>query len=130
MLNGMNSTTEVKARATRRRFSAKEKLEVLALAEACTASGELSALMRSRGLYSSHLSTWRVQRDAGQLGPNAKKRGPIAKVVDPRDAKIAKLERLLRRSELVCEIQKKVATLCGWELATLDDCLLDESSIK
>lgn len=121
MINGMNNTTEVKARATRRRFSAAEKVRILAEVDACATSGELSALLRREGMYSSLLASWREQRKHGQLSPGAKKRGPVAKPVDPRDAKIAALERKLRRAELICDVQKKVAALCGWELATLDD---------
>jgi hypothetical protein len=91
----MSNTTEVKVRATRRRFLGKEKLEILALTDACTGSGELSALMGVADVFITF------------VGPNTKRRGPTAKVVDPRDAQIARLERFLRRSEWVCE-QKPV----------------------
>lgn len=96
-------------------------MEILSEAEHCTAPGELSALLRRKGLYSSHISNWRQQQKAGQFSPGAKKRGPVAVVKDPRDARIAKLERQLERAELICDLQKKVAALCGWELATLPD---------
>ncbi len=126
MINGMNNSTEVKGRATRRRFSTAEKLRILAAAEACTASGDISALLRREGLYSSHLANWRQQQKSGQLSGSPKKRGPVVRVKDTRDAKIAMLERRLRRAELLCDIQKKVAALCGWELATLDEATLAE----
>ena len=130
MINGMTNSTEVKGRATRRRFSTAEKLRILAAAEACTASGEISALLRREGLYSSHLANWRQQQQGGQLNGSPKKRGPVARITDPRDAKITMLERKLRRAELLCDVQKKVAALCGWELATLDESTLDEPASK
>ena len=59
--------TEVVAKAQRRRFTAAEKLRVLREADGCTKPGELSALLRREGLYSSLLSTWRRQREQGAL---------------------------------------------------------------
>jgi transposase len=90
--------TEVLAKARRRRFTAAEKLRVLREADRCTKPGELSALLRREGLYSSHLSTWRAARQRGELaGLTPRARGPKAKPVDPRDKKIAELERETRR---------------------------------
>ena len=60
--------TEVTAKAQRRRFTAAEKLRVLREADRCTKPGELSALLRREGLYSSHLSTWRAAREPGRAG--------------------------------------------------------------
>ena len=54
---------EVVPQAKRRRFSAEYKLRVLAEADSCTRPGEIGALLRREGLYSSHLTTWRRQRD-------------------------------------------------------------------
>jgi transposase-like protein len=113
--------TEVTAKAQRRRFTAAEKLRVLREADRCIKPGELSALLRREGLYSSHLSTWRVARRNGELaGLTPRPRGPQAKPVDPRDKKIADLERetrrlqaRLERAEGLIELQKKVAQLLG-----------------
>ena len=113
--------TEVTAKAQRRRFTAADKLRVLREADRCTKPGELSALLRREGLYSSHLSTWRVARRNGELaGLTPRPRGPQAKPVDPRDKKIAELERetrrlqaRLERAEGLIELQKKVAQLLG-----------------
>ena len=67
---------EVPAKARRRKFTAKYKVETLKEVEACTEPGEIGALLRRRGLYSSHLSKWRQQRDEGVLaGLRPKKRG-------------------------------------------------------
>jgi transposase-like protein len=118
--------TEVTAKARRRRFSAAEKLRVLREADRCTKPGELSALLRREGLYSSHLSTWRAARQRGELaGLTPRARGPKAKPVDPRDRKIAELERetrrlqaRLERAEGLIAVQKKVAQLLGIPLAS------------
>lgn len=117
----MAAETEVVAKAARRRFTAAEKLRVLREADRCTKPGELSALLRREGLYSSHLSTWRVARRNGELaGLTPRPRGPQAKPVDPRDKKlveqarvIARLEARLERAEGLIELQKKVAQLLG-----------------
>jgi transposase-like protein len=64
--NGV-SDPELVDRPTRRRFSAEYKLDILHRADGCNALGEIGALLRSEGLYSSHLATWRKQREAGSL---------------------------------------------------------------
>jgi len=61
--------SEVSERAARRRFTAEYKLRVLRRADACVGTGELGALLRREGLYSSHLTTWRRQREQGSLEP-------------------------------------------------------------
>lgn len=111
--------TEVTARARRRRFTATEKLLLLREADGCSKPGELGALLRREGLYSSHLSAWRAARKRGELaGLTPRPRGPKAKPVDPRDRKIAELERQTRRlqarlerAEGLIELQKKVAAI-------------------
>jgi len=117
----MTVTTEVVAKAARRRFTAAEKLRVLREADACTKPGELSALLRREGLYSSHLSAWREARRNGELAGLAPRgRGPKSKPVDPRDRKIAeqareitRLQARLERAEGLIELQKKVSQLLG-----------------
>ena len=117
--------TEVMAKAARRRFSAAEKLRVLKEADRCMKSGELGALLRREGLYSSHLATWREARRRGELaGLTPRPRGPKAKPVDPRDKKLIELERengrlqaRLERAEGLIAVQKKVAQILGIPLA-------------
>ena len=119
--------TEVPAKATRRRYSAEYKRRILREAAACTKTGELSALLRREGLYSSHLTTWRLAQERGKLEALApRKRGPKVEAKNPLAGKVAQLEAALRRAEAraeraeaICEIQKKVAALIGVELATL-----------
>ena len=109
-------------KAKRRAFTAEYKRKIVKEAEACKGPGEIGALLRREGLYSSHLTTWRQARDRGELAPGAatKKRGPQAAPVDPRDKKIAEMERQIaklttraERAEAIAEIQKKLAALFG-----------------
>ena len=122
--------TEVSAKATRRRFSAKEKLRILRLADDCTQVGELGALLRREGIYSSHLANWRRARDAGELSSgSSKKRGPRPIAFDVRDRKkIAELERAVakaearaKRAEALVELQEKVSELLGIQLQNNDE---------
>lgn len=116
---------ELAARPRRRRFTAQYKLEILKKADACKEDGEVGALLRREGLYSSHLTLWRRQREEAartQLG--ARKRGPKAR---PQDARVkqlerenARLERRLKRAETIIEIQKKVAEMLGIPLKSPD----------
>ena len=125
--------TEVSDKAKRRRFTAKYKLRILREAVACTERGELGALLRREGLYSSHLTSWRGQAERGELaGLTSKRRGPKPKPVDPRDKRIVQLERELKklnrraeRAEALVEVQKKLSELLGIALPTLPD---DEES--
>jgi transposase len=112
---------EVPARHTRRRFTTAYKLEVLRKADACTRPGELGALLRREGLYSSHLVTWRRQREHG-LTPKTRGRKPTStdprvKTLEREKAALAtdnrRLERRLQRAETIIAFQKKVAELLG-----------------
>jgi transposase len=101
---------EVTARHARRRFTTHYKLEILRKADACSRPGQLGALLRKEGLYSSLLVTWRRQREEG-LRP--KKRGRKVKPVDPRLKKLEQenrqLTRRLQKAEAVLAFQKKVS---------------------
>jgi len=115
---------EVVAKASRRRFSAEYKRKILREADACRHPGEIGALLRREGLYSSHLTTWRAQRARGELvGLTPKRRGPAPKPKNPLAAKVAALEREVTRqkaraarAEALVELQKKVAELLGTAL--------------
>lgn len=109
--------TEVLAQAKRRTFTAKYKRRVLKEVDACKKLGDIGALLRREGLYSSHLVAWRRARDRGELA-TTKKRGPEATKPDLRDKQLVELGRQLRkanaradRAEKMLEIQKKVAQL-------------------
>lgn len=110
---------EVLPRAKRRQFSAGYKLRILAEADASTKRGQIGAILRREGLYSSHLSKWRQQRLLGQLeGLSPKKRG--RKAPDPAEVELARLrqenERLrsrLEQAEIIIDVQKKLSRLLG-----------------
>ncbi len=120
--------TEVTAKAKRRRFTAEYKRRILQEADAC-AKGQLGALLRREGLYSSHLVEWRRARESGELaGLTPRKRGPKAQAPDPLVAKvveqqkrIAKLEAENAKLQLICDVQKKVSLLLGLTLPTVPD---------
>lgn len=112
---------EVVAKAERRRFTAEYKRRIVREADRCKKPGAIGALLRREGLYSSLLMTWRAARDRGELeGLSAKKRGPKVVAPDPRDKKIAELEREVgrqskraERAEALVDVQKKLAALLG-----------------
>ncbi len=120
--------TEVVAKAKRRHFTGAEKLRILREVEACRGTGEIGALLRREGIYSSYLTTWRKQRESRELdGLAPQKRGPKP---NPEAIELAKLrrehERLkerMRQAELIIDVQKKVAWMLG---ATLDAPDLDD----
>ena len=121
-ITSLGEVTEVPEKARRRAFTVEYKRKIVKEAESCKGTGEIGALLRREGLFSSHLTTWRQARDRGELAPGAatKKRGPKAAPVDPRDKKIADLERQIakvptraERAEAIAEIQKKLAALFG-----------------
>jgi transposase-like protein len=104
-------------KAKRRRFTPEYRLKIVRAAEACK-DGEIGALLRREGLFSSQLSMWRRQREEGALeGLRARKRGPKAKAVDPRVKKLeqenARLERKLKKADAIIAFQKKVHELLG-----------------
>ena len=116
---------EVPERARRRRFTAEYKLRILREADACKRDGDLGALLRREGLYSSHLTTWRRQRDeTAKAGLKARKRGPKAKAVDPRVKRLerenARLRRRLEEAETIIDFQKKLSKLLGIPLKSPD----------
>lgn len=116
--------TEVVARATRRSFTNAEKRRIIAKADACTQSGEIGALLRQEGIYSSSLSSWRSKRDAGELGGTAlPNRGPKVNLVLAETRRFEQLTRENKRLQsqldkamLVIDVQKKVSILLGLSL--------------
>lgn len=116
---------EVPEVAKRRRYTSEYKLKIIAEAEACTEPGQVGALLRREGLYSSHLTHWRNQARQGLIDSLDKKRGRKPK--DPlvvENAQLKKknqrLERRLAQAEAVIELQKKLSEILGIELPTED----------
>jgi transposase len=112
-------------KASRRRFTAKYKLRVLEQADGCTEPGQIGALLRREGLYSSHLTTWRRQREAGALaGLASRKRGCKVNPQTSQTRRMAELERdnerlrhRLVQAETIIDVQKKVSSLLGIPLS-------------
>jgi len=116
------SDMEVVARTQRRQFSAADKQRILDAADLCILPGEIGALLRREGVYSSSLSSWRHQRKANDLAAlQAKKRGPkpdlqradTQTIVQLRSDNAGLLSRL-EKALLVIDIQKKVSLLLGF----------------
>jgi transposase len=124
---------EVVPRAKRRRFSAEYKLRILEEVDACHEPGQIGALLRREGLYSSHLTTWRRQREQGQLEAlSPKKRGrkpsvdeALAKELTELKREKQRLEHRLQQAETIIEVQKKLSGLLG---LTLNENQTDEAT--
>jgi len=118
---------EVPAKAQRRKFTAEYKLRIVREAERCQEQpGEIVALLRREGLYSSLLTAWRREVEQGaRAALRSKKRGPKARVVDPRIKELerenARLRKRLEHAELIITVQKKVSKLLGIPLESPDD---------
>ena len=107
---------EVPPRAQRRQFTAAYKQRILEEADRCTGAGEIGALLRREGLYSSHLSKWRQQRDeavrsALDQKPGRKPANPLNGEVNRLRRENARLKQNLERAEKVIEVQGKVSAL-------------------
>ena len=120
---------EVVARAKRRQFSSADKQRILQAADRCTQPGEVGALLRREGIYSSILSTWRGQRRAAELAALAThKRGPKPDLQRADAQQIARLNRdnarlqiQLDKALLVIDVQKKVSMLLGLNIPATED---------
>jgi transposase-like protein len=110
---------EVVPKAKRRKFTSEYKRRILEEADNCTEAGQIGALLRREGLYSSHLTTWRRQRDRGiAKGLSPKKRGRKRK--DELEREVARLQRenerlqaSLEEAEMIIDVQKKLSRLLG-----------------
>ena len=120
---------EVPEKAKRRRFDAAYKQRILEEADRSTGPGELGELLRREGLYSSHLTCWRRQRDEGSLaglapkrrGRKAKRRDPLAKELDKLHRENQRLAERLRQAERIIDVQKKVSEMLGIPLKNQND---------
>jgi transposase-like protein len=123
-----SASPELSDRPRRRTFTARDKLRILADIDRAAETRGIGAILRREGLYSSTLSEWRRQRDAGAFSALVPgKRGPRTTELNPLSAEIAALQRnnarltqRLARAEAVIDIQKKVAALLGIPLASTD----------
>jgi len=119
----------VTSKAQRRRFTAEYKRKVLQEADACKESGQIGALLRREGLYSSHLVTWRHARERGELeglapkkrGPKAQEPNPLARELATKEREIARLKAENAKLQIICDVQKKVSLLLGMTLPTIPE---------
>ena len=124
--NGATDSREVEvvAKAERRRFTGEYKLRVLREADHCERPGEIGALLRREGLYWSNLTTWRKQRQSGELaglrgksrGPKRREKNPLAERIRELERETLRLKRRAERAEGIVELQKKVSEILGIEL--------------
>jgi transposase len=124
---------EVRAVAKRRQFSAAYKLSVLEEADRCSSPGAIGALLRREGLYSSHVTVWRREREAGALAALGARRGRKAKLsaeqrrIAELQSRCARLERELEQARTIVEVQKKLCTLLGLPTAAAAESTGSES---
>ena len=117
--NGHFPNPEVAEKAARRKFTAKYKLRILREADACATQGQMGALLRREGLYSSNLTTWRRQHKQGVLEAlSPKHRGPKTKTSNPSVCRIAELEKEINRlkkelkqAATIIDVQKKLSEI-------------------
>jgi transposase len=124
--NGARSLEEVEvvAKVERRRFTAEYKQKILREADRCKQPGEMGALLRREGLYWSYLTSWRKQRERGELaglsvnkrGPKRREKNPLAERVRELERDNVRLKRRAERAEGLVELQKKVSEILGIEL--------------
>lgn len=118
---------ETPEKATRRKFTTAYKLKILAQLDHAS-EGQIGAIQRREGLYSSVVSTWRRQRENGTLATVAPKKRGRKPTKDPKDKeneqlrrRVAQLEHKLETAELIIDVQKKVSQLLGIQLSTLEE---------
>ena len=112
---------EVTETKPKRKFTAHYKLEILAKADRCTQPGQIGALLREEGLYSSNLTSWRRQRDNGVLnalspqkrGRKNKERNPLSQQVASLKRENERLKKKLLQAETIIDVQKKISEILG-----------------
>ena len=109
---------EVVLRAKRRQFTAEYKLRILEEAGQCQEYGQIGALLRREGLYSSHLARWRQLEAEGQLqalGSQKQGRKSVAEVEESLQLRQEnkRLREQLEQAKLVMDVQKKLSQLLG-----------------
>jgi len=124
---------EVSSKAVRRRFTATYKRRILQEADQCGPGG-IAALLRREGLYSSHLNTWRKQRETGEVaGLEPRKRGkkpvprnPLTAENERQRREIVRLQKRLRQAETIIDVQKKLCDLLGLTVPPIEQSESDE----
>jgi transposase len=126
----VHSNPQVLERPAQRSFNKAYRRDILRQIDACTKDGQVGALMRREGLYSSLVSSWRRQEERGRLNDSATDQRPAkTQAQDPRLSQLqrenARLKARLQQAELILEIQKKASEILGISLKTLDNERID-----
>lgn len=119
--SGARPDPEVVAMAKRRQFSSSDKRRILDAADRCTQPGDIGALLRKEGIYSSHLNTWRKQRAAAEdAALEPQQRGRKADPAQAEDRRVLqltqendRLRRKLAQANAIIDVQKKLCALFG-----------------
>ena len=127
------SDPEVATKAVRRKFSAAYKRRILQQADE-GGPGSVAGILRREGLYSSHLNTWRKQRELGELaGLEPRKRGkkpaprnPLAGDVQRLTRENQRLQKRLKQAETIIDVQKKLCNLLGLTVPPIEQNESDE----
>ena len=128
-------STEIAVKPTRRKFTAEYKINILKEIDQCK-PGEVGAVLRREGLFSSHLTTWRREREIGQLQALAPRRrgrkpNPLEAEVERLRKRLARTEKKLEEAEIILDAQKKLCQLFGMNpLPEVDEYLSSRSSEK
>jgi transposase len=128
-------STEIAVKPTRRKFTAEYKLKILQETDQCK-PGEVGAVLRREGLFSSQLATWRREREIGLMqGLDPRRRGRKPHPLEAENAqlkkRLARTERKLEEAEVILETQKKLCQLFGMNpLPEVDEYLSSQSSKK
>jgi transposase-like protein len=128
-------STEIAVKPTRRKFTAEYKLKILQETDQCK-PGDVGAVLRREGLFSSHLGAWRREREIGQLQALAPRRrgrkpNPLEAEVERLRKKLARTERRLEEAEVILDAQKKLCQLFGMNaLPEVDEWISSRSSEK
>ena len=125
---GSRPDPELAERAQRRKFTAGYKLRILREAAGATKPGEIAAMLRREGLYTSHLTAWRKQQDAGALaGLEPRKRGPSGP--SPEQVELRALRARLERAEAELATARRVIEVQGNVSALLEDLLAPRGAL-
>lgn len=130
--NGESATPRMPSAAVpekpkRRSFTPEYKMRIVEEADACTQPGEIGALLRREGIYSSHLMDWRREyRSGAAQGLARRRRGPkgkdaLVRQKEELEGQVTRLQQRLRQAERIIEIQKKVSELLGIPLTEESD---------
>jgi transposase len=128
-------STEIAVKPTRRKFTAEYKLKILQETDQCK-PGDVGAVLRREGLFSSHLGAWRREREIGQLQALAPRRrgrkpNPLEAEVEQLRKKLARTEKRLEQAEIILDTQKKLCQLLGVNpIPEVDEWISSRSSKK